>query len=296
MQSKEGFVRVLGYELFYRSFGDPAHHSVLGLHGGPGASHDYLLPLSDLAQDGFRVVLFDQLGCGRSEVPEDHSLFTLEHNVAEVEGVRSELDLGSMHLIGSSYGGLLAIAYALRWQGHLRSLVTVGGLASVPLAAAEMSRLKETLPEESRAILKRHESNGTTQDPEYLRAVDEYYGNFLCRLKPWPSELQHSLEMTTRRPVYGEMNGPNEFTITGSIRDIDLSPQLHRIRVPTLVLGGRYDEVTPRVAQQIEHGIPGAKRIEFLHSSHVAFWEERPAFHRALADFLHSVDPPAPNR
>lgn len=290
MEASEGFAEVLGYRLFYRSFGRPTRGTVLGLHGGPGASHDYLLPFSDLTADGYRVVLFDLLGCGRSELPADHGLFTVDHNVEEVEGLRSSLDLGSVHLIGSSYGGLLALAYAIRHQDHLRSLVTVGGLADVPFAAAEMARLKTQLPPEVRATLSRFEARGELQAPEYLRAVDAFYRRFLCRLPTWPPELVHSLAATSERPVYGEMNGPNEFTITGTIRDVVLTDRLPMIRVPTLVVGGRYDEVTPRVAEQIRAAIPGARRVEFAKSSHLPFWEERTEFHREIAAFLASVD------
>ena len=101
--------------------------------------------------------------------------------------------------------------------------------------------------------------------------------------------MSYSLEMTAKRPVYALMNGPNEFTITGTIRDVDLTPRLGEIRCPTLVLGGRYDEITPRVAEQIRSGIPGARRVEFAGSSHMPFWEEREAFHRTVAEFLQTV-------
>ncbi|MGB6501191.1 MAG: proline iminopeptidase-family hydrolase [Thermoplasmata archaeon] len=290
IEGKEGFASVLGSRLFYRSFGEPRHGTILGLHGGPGASHDYLLPFADLSQDGYRVVLFDQLGCGRSDVPDDTSLFTLEHNVAETEALRESLDLGRVHLIGSSYGGLLAIACALAHPAGLRSLITVGGLASVAFASAEMRRLKGTLPAEVRATLSEHEARGDYRSPGYLKAVDAFYRAFVCRLDPWPPELLYSLEMTEKRPVYARMNGPNEFTITGSIRDIDLTPQLGSIRIPTLVLGGRYDEVTPQVAEQIRAGIPGARRVEFERSAHVPFWEERERFHSVVLEFLRSRD------
>jgi proline iminopeptidase len=289
---EEGFASVLGHRLFYRSFGTPERGTVLGLHGGPGASHDYLLPFADLQQDGYRVVLFDLLGCGRSEVPEDHRLFTLEHNVEEVEGIRAALGLSKVHLIGSSYGGLLALACALRHPSNLRSLTTVGGLASVPFASREMRRLVATLPPEVQAVLAHHEGTGEFRAPAYLRAVDEFYRRFVCRMPEWPVELTQSFAMTLQRPVYGQMNGPNEFTITGSIRDIDLTRQLSTISVPTLVLGGRYDEVTPAVAEQIRRGIPGALRVEFSESAHVPFWEERVAFHGVVAGFLRSVDAP----
>ena len=285
-----GHVEVLGHRLFYRSFGQAHAATVLALHGGPGASHDYLLPLADLTEAEFRVVLFDQLGCGRSEVPDDRSLFSLEHHVAETEGIRRALGLGPVHLIGSSYGGLLAIAVALAHPETLRSLTTVGGLASVPFASEEMARLVRELPPTTQATLARCEANGTTGSAEYQAAAMEFYRRHLCRLPTWPEELTRSLELAMAHPVYPYMNGPSEFTITGTIRNIDLSPRLGEIHRPTLVLGGRYDEVTPRVAEQIRRGIPGAQGLTFADSSHVPFWEERERFYSVVASFLTQVD------
>jgi proline-specific peptidase len=290
-QGTSGYVPVLGYRLFYRSFGpEKGLPTVLGLHGGPGASHDYLLPLADLSSYGYRVVLFDHLGCGRSDVPDDRSLFTLEHHVAETEEVRRNLSLGRVHLLGSSYGGLLALAVALAHPQGLRSLTTVGGLASVPLVAAEMQRLRAALPKSVQETLDRCEASGATGTAEYSAAAMEFYRRHLCRLPVWPPEVTRSLDLALSHPVYPLMNGPSEFTITGTIKDIDLSPRLGEIRLPTLVLGGRYDEVTPAVADQIRHGIPGARGVTFAESSHVPFWEERERFMAVVARFLDSVD------
>lgn len=293
-RERSGRIAVLGHQLFFRSFGPESRAPVvLGLHGGPGASHDYLLPLADLGRRGYRVVLFDQLGCGRSDVPADRSLFSLEHHVAETEAIRSALGLGRVHLVGSSYGGLLGLAYALAHPDALRSLTTVGGLASVPLARAEMDRLRADLPPEIRVTLDRCEATGQTDRPEYAAACDVFYHRHLCRLSPWPPEVVRSMELTLSRPVYPYMNGPSEFCITGTIRDIDLSGELSRIRAPTLVLGGRYDEITPAVARQIREGIPGARGHTFEESSHMPFWEERAEFLRVLSEFLESVDHPS---
>ena len=290
-ERSEGRITVLGYRLFYRTFGRADLGStVLGLHGGPGASHDYLSPLSDLAEAGHRVVLFDQLGCGRSDVPDDPSLFTIEHHVREVEGVRSQLGLGRVHLVGSSYGGLLALAYVLAYPGEVRSLTTIGGLASVPLAQAEMNRLKAVLPADVLETMRRCEADGRLDSAANQAAVDVFYRRHLCRLDPWPKELTYSLAQAAARPVYRIMNGPNEFTITGTIRDVDLSPRLREIRVPTLVLGGRFDEVTPTVARQIHEGIPGSRWVTFEQSSHLPFWEERERFFTVLSSFLRTGD------
>src|SRR2546426_9657823 len=137
MEPIEGSPKFLGSTLFTRTYGKPTKGTALCLHGGPGAPHDYLLSLEDLAQFGYRVVLIDQLGCGKSDRPRATSLYAIAHNVEEVEGVRAALRLGKVHLMGSSYGGALAIATALKYQRNLRSLIVTGGLASVPLTVRE---------------------------------------------------------------------------------------------------------------------------------------------------------------
>ncbi len=287
MEESEGFVKVLGYRMFYRSFGRPTKGTVLCLHGGPGASHEYLLPLADLAPFAYRVVLFDQLGCGRSQRPRGTRLYTVAHNVQEVEGMRRALHLGRVHLFGSSYGGALVLATALTYQRNLRSLVVASGLASTPLTVREMWRLVDEMPPALRRTLHEGNERGDFQDPRYLKAVDAFYRRHLCRLPVWPHEVVQTLENTGL--VYRVMNGPNEFTISGVIRDWDVTDQLPRIRVPTLITVGRYDEVTPRVAREIHRGIRGSRLVQFPESSHLAFWEERSRYIEVVRRFLDGV-------
>ena len=291
VKEKRGRIRIMGHSLFYRSFGSgnsSAGGTVVCLHGGPGATHDYLLPMADLAARGYRVLLYDQLGCGRSELPSNPSLFTIERGVEELEALRKTMRLGRVHIMGSSYGGLLALAYALKYQRNLRSIVTEGGIASVPLTISEMQRLKSRLPARVKRTMAKYETKGEFSNPDYIKAVDEFYRRHLCRLPVWPEELLHSIRNTSL-PVYGTMNGPNEFTITGNIRYWDISSRLHEIMVPTLVTGGRYDEVTPRVARQISDGISDSRLVIFRNSSHLPMWEERERFISCVADFLDSV-------
>ena len=287
MKSRDGYVSVLGFDLFYRQFGDPVKGDVLGLHGGPGATNDYLLPLSDLAEHGYRVTLYDQLGCGRSQVPNDPALFVPEHYVEEVDAFRKEMKLGRPHFIGSSWGGMLAIAYALKYQKNMSTLTTVGGLHSVPLTIREMQRMRRRLPAEVQATMAKHESLGEYDNQEYADAVMVYYRKHLCRLDPWPVEVSYSMEHISK-PVYGTMNGPNEFTIIGNIRYWDVTDQLRTIRVPTLVLGGKYDEVSPVVAREIHKHVKDSELTIFPKSSHLAFWEERSAFMERVLRFLRS--------
>jgi proline iminopeptidase len=141
--TNEGYVTVLGCRLIYRTFGASKKGIVLCLHGGPGATHDYILPLADLSLQGYRVVFYDQLGCGRSELPKDRGLFVIERYTEEVEEFRRAMRLGKVHLIGSSFRGQLAISYALRYQKKLKSLITVGGYHSMMMVAALMQRMKD---------------------------------------------------------------------------------------------------------------------------------------------------------
>ncbi len=235
------------------------------------------------------MVLYDALGCGESDRVTDPSLFTLEQDVRRLEGLRQALGLGRVHLLGSSYGGLLALAYALEHPENLRSVVTTGGLANVPLASAEMERLKHELPPETLVTLLAHEANDEFQHPDYLRAVEVFYRRHVCRLDPWPEPVTYSLSHLSS-PVYETMNGPNEFTIVGNIRDIDLTPRLHELGLPLLVTTGRYDEVTPKVGQAIADEVPGSRLWVLPNSSHMGFWEERATYMSGVGEFLQGVD------
>ena len=284
--TRDGFVEIHGYRLYWRSVGTaPPGRTALVLHGGPGSSLDYLAPFEDLAGRGYRVVFYDQLGCGRSDRARSDSEYSVRRDVEDLDALRTSLGLDRIHLLGSSYGGLLAIAYALDHPEQLRSLVSVSGLASVPLTVAEMHRLRRELPPPFPSILDRFEARGEFSHPEYLAAVDLFYRRHLCRLDPWPVELLRTLEFTNG-PKYHVMNGPNEFTIVGTIRDYDITDRLGEIRVPTLVTAGRYDEVTPRVARSIHERVPGSEYAEFANSSHLAFWEERAPYLDRVGEFL----------
>jgi proline iminopeptidase len=289
--AEEGFVNVHGYRFYWKSLGDSGPAGTLvGLHGGPGATHDYLLCFADLVAHGYRVVLYDQLGCGRSDLARDESEYTVDRDVEDLEEFRRAMGIEKMHLLGSSYGGALAIAYALAHPEPLRTLTVASGLASVPLTVREMNRLCRELPPPFPSYLDRHGARGEYQHPEYLAAVDLFYRKHLCRLSPWPAEVTYTLEHANS-PKYRVMNGPNEFTITGTIRDWDVTDRLGEIRVATLVTVGRFDEVTPVVAQSIHEGIAGSELVVYAQSSHTAFWEERGRYMDSLRGFLgrHAV-------
>lgn len=282
---EEGLVEVDGFKLFYRQFGEPERGEVLCLHGGPGVPHDYMLSIADLADHGYRVTFYDQLGVGRSDAPKDKELYVMERYADEVEGFRKAMGLGKPHIIGSSCGGQLGIAYALAYQKNVRTLITVGGIHNFPLTIQEMARLRSELPESVKETLRKYEASGDYFHPEYLKAVDVFYRKHLCRLKRWPAEVVYSTEHVSEL-VYHTMNGPNEFTVIGNIRYWDVTPKLKTIRVPTLVLSGAYDEVTPKVARDLHRHIPRSELTIFKNSSHMPFWEERETFMRRVNRFI----------
>src|SRR3954451_102650 len=254
----EGTVPFDGFETWYRitEGGDGA--PLIVLHGGPGAAHDYLLSLTDLAA-GRPVIHYDHLGNGRStHLPERGADFwTVELFVRELHNLVDELGLrGGHHVLGQSWGGFLAQEYALTEPEGLRSLVLADTAASFPDFVAEANRLRADLPPEVEATLRRHEEAGTTDDPEYGEACMVFYRRHVCRVDPWPDEVTEGFAWIDRDPtVYHTMNGPSEFHVIGSIRDWESKDRLGSIDVPTLIVSGRHDEAVPVLQETLRDGI-----------------------------------------
>jgi len=274
--------------VWYRAVGSGGV-PVLLLHGGPGAGHDYLEPLEALAAQR-QVVFYDQLGCGRSDRPEDTALWRIERFVAEVDEVRRALGLSRMHLFGHSWGGWLAIEYLLGRPAGVVSAILASTSASVPQFVAEATALKGQLPQDAQEVMGRHEATGDFTSPEYQAAVMEFYKRHLCRLEPWPACLMRSVENLDGNPVYLTMNGPNEFTVVGNLKDWERRDRIHEIDVPTLITVGRYDEIPSACARTLHDGIRGSELAVFEQSSHVAMLEETTAYVRQLTNFLTRVE------
>lgn len=290
----EGFVAFRGYNVWYRIVGEreePGRLPLLCLHGGPGVPHDYLEPLEAMAATGRRLIFYDQLGCGNSDQPHDPSLWTIDLFVEEVEAVRLALGLDRIHLLGQSWGGMLAMQVALTRPAGLASLIVASSPASMPQWVAEANRLRTELPPEVQQTLLKHEEAGTTEDPAYQEAVMAFYRRHVCRADPWPECLNRAFEKLLRNPeVYNTMNGPSEFHVTGVIKDWDIVDRLGEIRVPTLITSGRYDEATPAVAETVSRGIQGSVWVIFEHSAHMAHAEEPKRYMRVLDQFLSRVE------
>ena len=288
---EEGHVEVKGIKLHYERFGKGNRHRLLTLHGGPGGTHDYLLPLADLAAHDFDIVFYDQFGCGKSDDPKNESDYSLEYAVEEVEGVRKRFFGDSkVNLFGNSWGGMLSLAYAIKYQDRLITLTSSSGLSSIPETVKEMHRLISYLPENHRKAIEEHEEKGDFGHPDFVAATNYFMRQHLLRRDEVPDEISRMMEMTNSRGTYLKMNGPSEFTIIGSIKDIDFTNQLHVIKVPTLITCGKYDEVTPNIAETLHRNIGGSELEVFPESSHLQFWEEREDYMRRLSDFIKTHD------
>jgi L-proline amide hydrolase len=263
------------------------------LHGGPGATHDYVLALADLARDGRAVVHYDQLGNGRSSHFPDRGadFWTVDLFVRELHNLVDALGIGGRHhVLGQSWGGFLAQEYALTHPAGLRALVLADTAASFPDFVSEANRLRAELPPEVEATLRRHEDAGTTEDPAYMEACLVFYGRHVCRI-PWPDEVAESFAWIERDPtVYHTMNGPSEFHVIGSIRDWQAKDRLGDIDVPTLLVSGRHDEATPALQETLLAGIDGAEWVVFEDSSHMPHVEERERYMQVVGGWLARHD------
>jgi proline-specific peptidase len=289
----DGFIDFRGYRTWYESFGEAVEGRlpVVILHGGPGATHQYLEPLRSLAGDGRRVIFYDQIGCGRSERPPDADFYTVQTFVDELAAVREQLGLERCHILGQSWGGMLAMEYALTKPAGLASIIVADSPASMVLWVSEANRLRAELPPEVERTLRAHEAAGTTSDPAYVAAMDVFYARHVCRLDPMPDCFVRTAQaMANDGFVYNYMNGPSEFHCIGTLKNWDITDRLHEITTPTLLLSGRYDEATPTIVGAIHERIAGSKWTVFENSSHTPHLEEPAAFEAAVLAFLSDIE------
>jgi proline-specific peptidase len=285
MKADEGYIDVEGGRVWYRAVGEETDAiPLLCLHGGPGFTHYYLEPLEALAEHR-RVIFYDQLGCGRSDRPDDLSLWKVDRFVEELAQVRAALGLETTHLFGSSWGGMLAMQYTLDRRPDLVSLTLCGSPASMIRWASDCAELLAEESQETRRVIREHEESGFTACPEYQGAILGFYRKHVCRLSPWPAGFERSFA-EQGQVVYETMNGPSEFTITGTLKTWDIMDRLGEIAVPTLIVSGRYDECTPGHVEAIHSRIAGSQLEIIEDASHLCFAEQPEKFNQIINSFL----------
>jgi proline iminopeptidase len=278
-------VKVDGYSVVTYSYG-VGDEVLFLLNGGPGLPCDYLRdPLIALVDKGFRVVTYDQLGCGRSDKPKDNSLWSISRYVEEVETVLRALELPPVHLLGHSWGGWLSIEFALTYLGSIRSLILSSTCGDMPHLVSELNRLRAALGPETVAMMQRFEAISRFDHPAYMAAITVLNYRHVLRLDDWPKSAMASLRDWNMDP-YMEMQGPNEFLYIGNLKDWNRIPDMHRITVPALVMCGQHDEMTPLCAMRMQRALPDAEITVFPNSSHMPMHEEAEPYLARVTSFL----------
>ncbi|MFF3707022.1 proline iminopeptidase-family hydrolase [Streptomyces phaeochromogenes] len=290
-----GRVRFGEWQTWYRVTGDlgSGRPPLVVAHGGPGSTHDYLLGLAALAEEGWPVVHYDQLGNGGSSHLPDRGadFWTVSLFLDELDNLLSGLGVADDYaLLGHSWGGMLAARHAAGRPPGLRGLVIASSPASYPLWLREMKVLRDRLPPGVNDTLLHHEAADTTESHAYLKAMRCFYDRHVCRLKPWPREFMASFyEIYNDPTVYFTMNGPTEFHVIGTLRDWSVVECCPDIAVPTLLTSGRHDEATPVTMQPFADLVPDVRWEIFEESSHVPHIEEPERFRTVLSEFLNGL-------
>lgn len=293
LKVEEGYMPFRGYQTYYRIVGEatPGKKPLLLLHGGPGSSHNYFELLDDYAATaGRQLVMYDQVGCGKSSLPEDESVYVAQTWVDELIALREYLHLDEVHLAGQSWGGMLEMLYVTQCDpAGVKSMMINSSPASVAIWKKEQMRLISYLSlEDQQAIAEAIKTGDFTTYP-YL-AANERYMNRYC----WDKPTADSPE-PMRRPTNGQRasliaEGPNEFTEDGTISDYDVTADLHKVHVPTLMTSGTDDLCTPLIAKDVVDHIPGAQWHLFANSRHLALLDQHEEFLQVLDNWLNAND------
>jgi len=292
---QEGFVDANGVLIYYKIIGRGA--PLMIVHGGPGASHDYFLPyLLPLARH-YRLVFIDERGSGQSQKLEDVKAYTVENMVEDVEAVRRALNLGQISLLGHSYGGVLAQAYALKYQKNLSHLILGSTFSSTKAMNDVLARIKQNMPADARARVNRMESAGLYghgKDYEKNRYTSDYmvaawgdgYFPYLYQNRPDPNYDpidNGKMAWDLYREMWGEHG---EFVIDGNLKSAEYTDRLSSIKVPTLIIAVDHDESDPSLSQTMHQKIAGSKLVILPKSGHMTFVDQPGLFEKAIEDFL----------
>ncbi len=296
MKQTEGRATFRGHETWYRVTGDlgTGKTPIVLLHGGPGAGHNYIDSYKLLANDGRAVIHYDQLGCGNSthlpNAPVD--FWTPQLFVDELENLIDHLGIrAGFHVLGQSWGGMLGAEYAVRHPTGLKSLTIANSPASMALWTSEAMRQRSEMPQDIQDALNKYEASADYDNPAYKAATDWVYARHVCRVIPNPPEVVASFTQLAADPtVYHTMNGPNEFFVVGTLKHWDITPDLHKANVPTLLVSGRHDEATPATVQPYKDLIKGSAWMIFEDSSHMPHVEETAFCMGVVGGFLNAND------
>lgn len=282
------------FRVWTKRFGNNPKIKVLLLHGGPGMTHEYMECFETFFQkEGFEFYEYDQLGSYYSDQPVDDRLWTTDRFVDEVEQVRKAIgaDKSNFYVLGNSWGGILAMEYALKYQKNLKGLMVANMVASAPEYGkyADEVLAKQMKPEvlkEIRAI----EAKKDFANPRYMELlIPNFYNQHICRLKEWPDGVNRALKHSNEN-VYTLMQGPSEFGISGRLGDWDIKGRLPEINIPTLMIGAKYDTMDPKAMEEQSKLVKKGRYLYCPNGSHLAMWDDQKVFMNGVINFINDVD------
>jgi proline iminopeptidase len=266
---------------------------VLLLNGGPGASHDYLECFENFfPKEGIEFIYYDQLGTGNSEMPSDTSVYDLDRSVEEVEQVRKALYLNAenFYLYGHSWGGVVALEYALKYQKHLKSLIISNMMSSASAfnTFADTAIMRKIEP---RALseIRQEEFKGNYESPRYMMLLMPFfYEKYFCRLANWPEPLMRSYGKVNRE-FYVSMHGPSEFRLSGKLKYWERKKDLPQITVPTLTIGARYDTMDPKHMKWMATQVKNGSYLYCPNGSHMCFYDDQSVYFDGLTKYIEEI-------
>ena len=287
LETGEGNLPVPGGEIWYKVSGTGKGTPLVLIHGGPGASSFYLKPFEALGNDR-QVIRYDQLGCGKSTYTEDTTLFTIERKVLELDSLRKALDIDKWNLMGHSFGAIIALEYYAAYPNHVTSLTFASGCFDVEAYAENTGLLLKTLPDSLRKAVAEVDTTGDYLNPLYQEAIIKFNDLYASR-KPDLVESD-SIVKTYNRTMYDYMKGPNEFKITGTLKDYNGTGYLPLIKVPALFTVGQFDTCGPQLIVKYAEQVPGGKYYMIPDAAHITMWDAKEENVHVVRDFLLSVD------
>src|SRR6266542_482531 len=283
----EGYLAVDGGRIWYKLTGGGKGAPVILLHGGPGFASYYMKPLEPLGTER-PVVRYDQLGAGNSDHVTDTTMFNIGHFVRELDSLRSHLGYDKVDLVGHSWGTILAIEYYRGHPEHVASLTLASPALDIPQWQKNARRLVTTLSDSAQRAIRIREAGKKFDAPDYQNALNEFYGKYVWR-HPDSANLDSTFK-TVNEGLYNYMQGPSEFTITGTLKDYDVTPFLKGVKVPVLYTVGEFDEADPPTVKKFASMTPGSRYEGIPGSAHMSEWDNPDAMNAAIRSFLRDVD------
>jgi proline iminopeptidase len=284
----EGYINVDGGKVWYEIVGEGDKTPILMLHGGPGATSYYLEPLKALSKDR-PIIFFDQLGCGRSTLEMDTTQMNIEFYVKEVKQVKETLGLKDFYIYGQSWGTILGAEYYFAHPQGVKGIVLASPALSGKLWIRDSQLLLNQLPDSLQQVIRKYEKLKDFHAPEYQKAMMVYYEKHIARKLPWSEGINNTFKYIGE-DVYVYMNGPSEFTFTGTMQHYDATKRLPNMKIPSLFVCGEYDEARPETTEYYASLVPNSKFVVIKDAAHMTMQDNPEQDLKEIRDFISAIE------